>query len=245
MAGATLLSIPKAKIVGKKTYKRKNKRYNKRKGLGSGPFKRITQGDPLPPYKNCKISYSDRYTLTSGTVGIFGNEQIMRLNSLYDPDLSGTGHQPLYYDTMSLVYKRYKVTGVSIDVLWTDPQADGVVCAMCIQPSSEVYSVAGKSVGVLDEQPMSVVRYLNDSGSQNTRVKQFVPIYQIEGMTKSQFNGQADGDYTAVTTTNPAKVPYLRMGAASLSGTSGVGVTAIVKLTYHVRFYERIIQSQS
>lgn len=36
------------------------------------------------------------------------------MNSTYDPDFTGTGHQPYYYDTLSSLYKRYAVQGAKL-----------------------------------------------------------------------------------------------------------------------------------
>jgi hypothetical protein len=43
---------------------------------------------------------------TSGSVGL----QTFRWNSVFDPDLSGGGHQPLYLDQFTAVYDNYVVT---------------------------------------------------------------------------------------------------------------------------------------
>lgn len=54
-----------------------------------------------------KLRYVDTYALvsTSGTVA----KQVLYLNSTFDPDNTGTGHQPLYRDTYAAVYDEYAV----------------------------------------------------------------------------------------------------------------------------------------
>lgn len=37
-------------------------------------------------------------------------------NGLFDPDITGTGHQPMYFDNYSAVYKRYRVVKSAITV---------------------------------------------------------------------------------------------------------------------------------
>lgn len=44
-------------------------------------------------------------TSTSGSVAQYA----FRLNSLFDPNFTGTGHQPYYFDQLAAVYKRYTI----------------------------------------------------------------------------------------------------------------------------------------
>lgn len=43
-----------------------------------------------------------------------------RCNSVFDPDYTGTGHQPLYRDLMVTIYNHYVVTGSKITVKFTN-----------------------------------------------------------------------------------------------------------------------------
>lgn len=38
------------------------------------------------------------------------------MNSLYDPDFTGTGGQPFYFDQLSAVYNRYRVLRAEFSV---------------------------------------------------------------------------------------------------------------------------------
>jgi len=60
------------------------------------------------------LRYVDTYalTITSGSLA----KQVMRWNSVFDPDLTGTGHQPLYRDTYASIYDQYAVVSASIEV---------------------------------------------------------------------------------------------------------------------------------
>ncbi len=55
-----------------------------------------------------KLRYNDVLTAVSTTGAL--NTYIFRWNSTFDPDLSGTGHQPLYRDTYASIYDQYAVT---------------------------------------------------------------------------------------------------------------------------------------
>jgi hypothetical protein len=59
-----------------------------------------------------------RYTDTIAMVGTSGAiaKQLFRLNSTFDPDYTGTGHQPLYRDTYASLYDHYAVVETRVHV---------------------------------------------------------------------------------------------------------------------------------
>lgn len=63
----------------------------------------------LPDEFTTRLRYVDVYTLSSVSGAIA--KQVMRLNGLFDPDFTGTGHQPYYFDQLAALYGRYCVIG--------------------------------------------------------------------------------------------------------------------------------------
>lgn len=61
-----------------------------------------------------KLRYDDVITLTS-TSGSIG-KQVFGMNNCFDPDVTGTGHQPLYFDQFSAIYNQYAVVKSKIKV---------------------------------------------------------------------------------------------------------------------------------
>jgi len=76
-----------------------------------------------------KLRYVDLLTLSS-TLGSIG-KQAFRWNSTFDPDATGTGHQPLFRDTFASVYDQYAVVSAVAKVKFintgVDPIRVGVV----------------------------------------------------------------------------------------------------------------------
>lgn len=58
------------------------------------------------------LCYREQVALSS-SLGITGNYQF-QLNSIYDPNYTGGGHQPLGHDQWAQFYKTYKVLGAKI-----------------------------------------------------------------------------------------------------------------------------------
>lgn len=59
------------------------------------------------------LRYVDLYTLTSTAGGI--GTQVFSMNSVFDPDVTGAGHQPLYFDRYTAIYNNYRVLGSRIN----------------------------------------------------------------------------------------------------------------------------------
>nr|QTE03459.1 MAG: putative capsid protein [Ciconia boyciana CRESS-DNA-virus sp.] len=61
------------------------------------------------------LRYYDQYSLTSTSGGI--GAQVFRMNGPRDPDFTGVGHQPLYWDRYSTLYQSYRVLGSKISAV--------------------------------------------------------------------------------------------------------------------------------
>lgn len=70
---------------------------------------------PVPVRKKLRLKYVQRITINPGASGgaVLHN---FRANSLFDPDRTGTGHQPIGFDEWAVFYNRYTVVSSSIKV---------------------------------------------------------------------------------------------------------------------------------
>jgi len=62
-----------------------------------------------------RVRYCDNFNLACTAAGSIG-KQYMRLNSLYDPDQTGTGHQTYWNTQFAQIYNRYVVLGSKMTV---------------------------------------------------------------------------------------------------------------------------------
>lgn len=76
-----------------------------------------------------RLKYCDVYTMTSTAGSLV--KQVWRPNSVVDPDFTGAGHQPMYFDQLAALYSNYTVLGSKIEVLFS-PIPDPIATA---QPS--------------------------------------------------------------------------------------------------------------
>jgi len=211
------------------------------------PWQTYSRADPFPPRRKCTLVYTASLTCAAGASGLFGTEQGFRLNSLYDPDYVNVGHQPYMFDQMALIYTRYRVNATSIDLTFSDPSADGVCCAAQVKPNSATGGVSNLVSYLPDqvrERPNVAVGFLNNTGSQKVHMKRRFTIPQAEGLKPAEFLG-ALADYSALTTANPSKTPYLQIAVAALDGSSTPTVRLQVRLAFECEFWERLIVAQS
>lgn len=248
--------MPRSKYVPKKTTKGKYKpkpkttkvykRRTARPKRMSGPMRSYVAADPFRPFYTAKLRYTQTQALFVATGGLFGAEQVFRLNSLVDPDLTGAGHQPYGFDSLAFLYNRYKVNAVHIQMVISNPNADGLVFAALLQPPGGTLSLAGKNPSRVKELPMAVTRVINNTGSQRIVINQYVPLHQVIGISYLQFKSDVD-TYQAVVTDNPALCPMLRIACASNDTAHGSSqaITCATTLTFYSTFYDRVIQNQS
>lgn len=209
-----------------------------------GPLRMDVPSDPFPSRAVVDLVYEDLYTLTAGSAGTFGTEKIMALNSVYDPDYSGTGHQPYGYDQIAALYAFYKVHGVEMDVTFSDVSADGVCIAAQVQPSNTTLALATYSPGQVLERPCVWTRNLSNTGEQDVTLRQSFRIPTVEGLTQLQFDANLE-DYIATVGANPSKIPYLRFALAALDASSTPTCRVLCRMRYRVEFFGRTMLSQS
>lgn len=86
----------------RRNYRRKVRRNLKNKSIVS-----IGQGFPKKMVVTHK--YNEIFQISS-TTGLVGTYQFVA-NGMYDPNFTGTGHQPMYFDQLSALYDHYVVIG--------------------------------------------------------------------------------------------------------------------------------------
>lgn len=241
MAGRKLRSA-----ISKSRRKSRFVRSAKKQWKKHGDFKNYIDNDPFPPRREYQLTYfqKERFFSSASVTDVFGAESIFSLNSLFDPDIGSIGHQPYGYDQLTLLYHRYKVNKVKIDVTYYNPSVDGMVCGAMLTANNSTTTLAGQSITQATELPFVVTRTLNNTGIQRTKISQTISIAEMVGVTRQQF----DANINAFTgnTAGPAVLtqPKLRIAIANTDGTSTV-VNVDVKITYFATFWDRKVLPRS
>lgn len=236
-----------------RVYKRKpraNMKLAKRKKRGgeklSNPmYGRVKNIAGLSEEVYLPMVYSQLYSFQCGTLGVFGTEQVWNLNSTFDIDLTGTGHQPYLRDQYAALYAKYKVLAVKINITCSDPSADGLVVAFQLSPPAGTVALAGQTPTTVGERPDTDLKYINNTGAQRVVFNRYRSIQSLSGLTKLQFGADLS-QYCANVNSDPAAIPKLRVAAADLNAPVGQAVVKLVfRFTQYVKWYDRVVQAQS
>lgn len=94
------------------------KRWTKKRPAKKRRSKNASVPRPLlggfPETKVVTLRYAENITLNPGLTTV--DSHAFRLNSIYDPDVTGTGNRPRWSQTWDTIYKKYTVIGAKITV---------------------------------------------------------------------------------------------------------------------------------
>lgn len=193
------------------------------------------------------LRYVDTFNLT-GAAGAIG-ANVFRMNSLFDPDFTGLGHQPYFYDqlcgaTGNAPYNKYRVIGSKMTVRFAISNAPSlaaanvgpVVVGITTNTSGGLYA---SSVSALMESTNTPYTILEDkSGGNNVKTLSvtFVPSRDL---------GMDVGDDTLAAgySGNPSSTFYGIPWKVDTTGNATV--IAFVEIDFRVEFFNRNEVAQS
>jgi len=203
------------------------------------PLQRVQLGKgPIAPSVFVRLRYVAAFT-SDGTLF----DHVYNLNSIFDPDRTGTGHQPLGHDQYANFYNRYRVWSTRVKILY---QASGAVSS---SPAAVGYVADnnGSGYGALDnafEQQGSFQTICNPGGPAITIVRNF-NLWEITGVSKADYK---DDRFQAIFGSDPSEViVYHAMYGQVANGSASVSghVLARVQLDYNVELYDPLSLSSS
>lgn len=134
--GSSTQVVKKARSQTTTTSKKNVNRNYTSVNLGLGFPKRVV----------CTLKYAGYRDLTSGS-GLHATYRYS-CNGLYDPDITGTGHQPMYFDNLMAIYDHYTVIGSKL-VLKVVPksatQGPGAVAVFVNDSTSQTMQNVGNA----------------------------------------------------------------------------------------------------
>lgn len=228
----------------KRSYKRKSKTvtkskidYNVGQVVKTNHRKNILvrrMSSLFPDRAIIQLDYKDVITLSTSTPGI-ANNYVFRINSLFDPDYTGTGVQCMGYDQWSMLYEKYHVSGLAYD--FNCYTANTVPSNLCVYPTDNS-TLVSTSVQDISMQPgASKIVSITPDNSQ-CRLKGYCTPNSVLGLTKSQYKDSVN--YSATTGTNPSGVAFLHLCMQPMDETSSTSITVNVSLRYYAQMYDRV-----
>lgn len=213
---------------------RKGFRRTKRRRQGSVYTKIMKQ--PVPDRMFTKMNYSEVLIMNLEFLTL---KYHMYRNSLFDPDYTSIGHQPLWRDQYALMYNKYRVLGIKYKFALLNTSSNAMVSG-AVKYSSDAN--VELSLNTLRERKNVNRVVVGPQGSKATFMKGYMPVGRPHGLTKK--NVIEDEDFIALMGYDPAKLSFLHIYLSS-TDLSGAVVNIQADLTYYVELLERTSVSGS
>lgn len=193
------------------------------------------QVSPFKPFLTTTFKYASLSNMLEAAVGS-GVQYLWNLNSLYDPDGTSVGHQPLYFDQLLTAggpYSRYVVYKTKVKITVTNISANPVMFAIYLQAGT----IDFPSRETLAEKPMCKKVFLPQSGGGpvTRSITLNVPIHKVFGIPRVRVMN--DDVYVGMYNSNPSQVAY---GVAMMYSQPGAGVVAQVSVATELEFFARV-----
>jgi hypothetical protein len=182
----------------------------------------------LPPFKQtfkCQLSYSAIIGLSSAASGTYQ----FRANSVFDPDYTGTGGQPSWFDNLKSIYTTYCVTRSSISMAVANLTTSGARFALV---PVEDYSV---SLSPIQAMELPYCSYGTVCSAVSGTNQLFLGSEIDIGKFMAVRDPQNDDAFRATISSNPALQCYWTLTATSLDGTT-LNSSITVRIIYDVTF---------
>ena len=181
---------------------------------------------PWPTRTITQLMYTDQFDVvcTSGALSVY----TFNSNGLYDPDQTGTGHQPLGFDQYAAQYNRYRVLATEYDVHFGNPAVSysSLRCAVAHVNGSTV-----PSNPAIFEIPYSKYGVVSTYGAP----LRLQGTFDLTILNSDPQKYKIDDRYSALVTGNPAEVMYIHL---AIMPNASATVRVHVRFVYHVEFYD-------
>lgn len=175
---------------------------------------------------------------------------VFALTGMYDPEITGTGHQPSNFDVWGAVYRRHCVTMADVIITHMETSTSNVGPALAgfIVDTSGNQVSSGTDPMHLVEQPYAQffrVAVGNEAGGLGSgSLKARIPTAKWFGLTDQQM--LADDRLCGTVVANPTSPLFLELWAAPVGGdTPSTSITFLVEFVFHATFVDPALTDHS
>lgn len=189
----------------------------------------------FPPQLFNTLRYSEQVSVTLNGVG--EQNYVFSANGLYDPNITGTGHQPMYFDQLCAVYDHYTCLSSRITVIPTTAAAN--------QPFILSIYVDDDNIGLMGvtpniERPGAKYAQININAGQSTKLSNNWSARRIFGP-----GTQADPSMQGTASANPTEGSYYMVFIGGNTALANTAVSFLVLIEYNVVWDEFVTVGQS
>lgn len=180
------------------------------------------------------LRYHETFAINPGTGGS-PSAYVFRANGCYDPNYTGTGHQPRGFDQLMTMYQFFRVDECQVE-LWFQPSDGAAIIA-----SLSLSGAADTSTSVPSRNKMFEERVANFTSCGG--VSSDGPGYLTLRCKPWEFMGlkKTDAEYRGSTLTDPPEQSYINVRATTLDLSDAGDVNCVVRITYHCTLTEPVM----
>lgn len=218
---------------GKKRFQKKTRARTRSATGSSKRFKStknrsmVSTGLGFPKKMKMTHKYHENITLTAGaTLGTYS----FACNGMYDPNITGVGHQPYYYDQMSALYDHYHVIGAKITVKFIPTTASApMLCGVFINDDS---TVTPTNIDTLCENSNARWRTTDLAGD--------IVTFNIKWSAKKAFGGavMANNSLQGEVGSNPTELQTFQVFLQHVDKVTNVSANLEVAIQYIAIWHE-------
>jgi len=170
----------------------------------------------FPPSVTKRLRYSQSLTLSSGALGAIGTAQVFRANDLFDPDFTGTGHQPMGFDQLMTWYNHFCV--LSAKLKCTFKNISSAIPTVCIRYDGDNSTIT--SIDRVVELGGCVLETLEVKGvyGTNKTIELDLDIAKLQGVSRMAIT--SDPNLQGNAAASPTEVTYFHVMCWDTGGTA-------------------------
>jgi len=179
-----------------------------------------------------KLIYNESQVINP--TGAAATAYVFSANGLYDPNITGLGHQPMGFDQLMLLYEHYTVLSAKITVSFqNETAAEQAHVGIALFPDASIETNHSKLIenGLLKRTWVSPPL----SGMSQKWLTHKVDIAKLNGVPKSIVG---DASYRGDVASNPTEQSYFHIFGFNLSTVNAVRVFLDVTIEYDAVFTE-------
>lgn len=200
----------------------------------------------FPDKHLCRLKYVQQISLNPAVGGV--TSHVFRANSLFDPDFTGVGHQPLGFDQMMLWFNHYNVLKSTIKVQHLSENPRSTIASQDPCQFGIMLTADGGQTG-----RAANVEHLIEQRAQQGAVK-YGGVYQNSNDSTAygtfnhrKFFGQSweQSIFRGSRIANPTEDAYFEVWAASVNGNDPPTHTFLVTIEFYALLSEPVELPQS
>ncbi len=217
----------KRRYARTRRYKRTNRRYKRNTN-------RLSSYRPLRRSQIYKTRYADQGVVLNPGLGGIPSTYVFSANGLYDPDVTGIGHQPIGFDQLvGVMYDHYVVVGAKITATFTNlDSSNGQVVGIMLKDNPTPESDAR----VMIENGNVKYKTISHAGSGGSQVTVSAKINpnKFLGHSKPLSDDAVKGDASH----NPSEQAYFHVFSFPQQNVDAGSVECFIRIDYTAMLIE-------